>query len=77
MDAVEDGRKAGRAEKPLVFDKHVDGYPSRGANREGIEACIVEGSYPFARCQVFHHCAEISGQRALPAEGVDAIAETR
>src|SRR5688500_9888126 len=77
MDTVEDGRESMRAEEPLVVYENIDCLPAHRAEIKRVQSEIIEGRDILGAPQTLHDFAEITGQGALPAEGVDAIVESR
>jgi len=65
------------AQELLVGEHRFGGEPSGGCQVERADALILERHDAFARTELSDDLGVIAGQRAFPAEGVDAVGEAR
>ena len=75
VDAVERRREVVVAQEPLVGEHRLRGETSGGRQIERAEALVFDRHDAFAWTELRDDLGVIAGQRAFPAERVDAIGE--
>ena len=60
-----------REKKLLVFQENLHGCPALSTQGKSVQGCLGEGGDPLCDAKKFHDFAEVSMQRALPAESVE------
>ena len=79
VNAVEDGIEVVVAEEAQIGEHVLGGDAATGAQGQGEQNGLIERGdrLAVAVAEEAHDLGKVTGQRALPAEGVDAVGERR
>jgi hypothetical protein len=72
-NAVQNGFQAVLLKQAIVFEELIDGESACLAHRQTQQKRFLESDDSFTGAKLVHNLREISRQRALPTEGIDAV----